>query len=754
MHSFVEYWAEKDPNRVAIDFLTALEPTPVSTKLTYGELNARANILAHHLLSYSLPTESIVPLCFPKSPGMYVALLGVLKAGYAYLPLEPRSPVERRRFAVEDAGAKCVLTLKEYASVFEGTETEVIFLDAFEWQVDEQLEQNPNIKITQSNLAYVLYTSGTTGTPKGVMIEHGNVIANLAALEKLYTWDSSSRMSQFAAYSFDVSVFEMFFGFRCGVVVCPADMETIDFGDVVRAQNLTILDLTTTTIGLLPRVDVPSVKCVIQTGEALTRRIKEEWGGNGICLVDAYGPTETTNVCVVNVDVDGKTADGCIGHTLESCSLCVVGFDDGKIVPVGCIGELCVGGPQVGRGYLNREELTGKRFVDMPGMGRVYRTGDVVRMLADGQIIFMGRRDEQVKLNGLRIELGEISSVIGANAATIVAQRSDDGPKVLVSFLALGSGTECRALSVTEETKKVVADAFEEARKKLPRYMVPSAIIPVTQLPRGSAGKVDRKVLKGIYQELDVEYLTALGSSGSEGHESQDDIRAWTAMELKIRNLIVELTGLAPETITRTVSIFQLGLDSISAIKLSGRLKSKEGIALSMVDIMQHPSIDQMATIIDVRAGQTAAKEENANLSLIREQIQSFSEKMRDQVIARLGVPTDEIVAIYPCTPMQESMLAQTFRGEGSYLNHMVFALGGDVDEAKLCSAWMEVVRKYDVLRTTFVPVEGDDVGEELEYLFAQVVWKDVRVSWVVKNVEDDVEVSKNAPTLALIRVS
>ncbi|KAI8922593.1 hypothetical protein DFJ77DRAFT_506369 [Powellomyces hirtus] len=707
MYTAVEKWAAETPKASAVEYLPALN-TP-TCKLTYEELNNRANCLAWALTE---TTRGIVPIYLEKSFETYIAILGILKAGCAYLPIEPGTPLDRIKFIIKDAEATMLVTTSTHRDMF--PDIHVICLDQMEFRAMSNL----NLEIIPTDMAYVLYTSGTTGTPKGVMLSHTNVIANLEALTTLYDWTPSSRILQFASYTFDVSVFETFFAFYNGLVLCATSTQTMltDLKQSIRDLRPTHVDLTSTAAALVKWEDVTSIQSLIQTGEALTRRVVEAW--QGCCVIDAYGPTETMNVGVVRVGVTPTTRVGNIGWGLTSCSVFVVAFAEKAIrpLPVGYIGELCIGGPQVGIGYLHRLELTAEKFVDSP-FGRVTEPGT--------------------------LRLGEISATVTRShpyvedAVTVVAARGEGGRQVLVSFAAIGlTGAGCRVVQVEEHSRQVVQSVMKETKMHLPYYMVPAAVIPITELPRGSAGKTDKRYLLKLYAEMDGRYLSAFESDES----SADGDEEWTATELVLRTHVARLAKLDPTEIRRHASIFQLGLDSLSAIQLSTQLH-KENLSLSMIDIMQHPFIDQMARLLDARPAQAVQKPSRDFITVF--------EPYRARLISSLNVPDAAIEAVYPCTPIQESLLFPAFRGLGTYLNHIVYELDQGIDLRRLEKAVKTVVGVHQILRTSFVRVDVPG------HIFAQVVWKeacrwdvrpDMDVQTVMAQIESMTDISTHPP--------
>ncbi|KAJ3184337.1 hypothetical protein HDU85_001642 [Gaertneriomyces sp. JEL0708] len=751
IHQHVEKWARKMPDKIAVEHLSTLEPFRTET-LTYGQLNRRANRLAHTLLKHGVQQEDVIPVCFDKSPLMYTAILAVLKAGAAYLPIDPMTPADRVSFIMSDCGAKVALTVSNYSGLMSAADgLKVLFADS---EVYTTKVENPHVKIDHSTLAYVLYTSGTTGQPKGVMIEHGNVAANLKSLMALYpATNQTSKFLQAATYTFDVSVFDIFYSFACGITLCCVGKETLfsSFATIMQKMNITHVDLTSTTAGLIRRQDVPELKVLIQAGEALTRRVYDEWAGvKGVTLINAYGPTETMNVCVVHCGVDQTSRLGVIGKALETCSAAVIDMNNDTVtpLPIGSLGELCISGPQVGRGYLNRPELNESKYKNVPGFGRLYRTGDVARMLHNGDVFLVGRLDDQVKVNGLRIELGEINAALVRSrpeeirdAFTLVSHRGE-GRDVLVSFVAIGrtGNNGCSVAHPSDSVQTLVRSAVDEAKRKLPYYMVPNIVIPVTDFPTGSTGKVDRRALTRLYEELDA---NALGhfTSGTSGDDSGlvKNTKTFTTLEKHLRELIAILAKVDVSGISRGTSIFQLGLDSISAIQLSSKLKTQHGIVFSMVDVMQNPSIERMAEVIVSRQsefGEARDVTEEKALDEIRVEFRSFEQAVLSHCTE---IDVTNVYAVYPCTPMQESMLAQKFRGGDAYMNHLVFEFDSDsVDKARLRRAWQSVTDSNEILRSGFAQVGGiDGAGEAL---FAMIVYKRWELKWQDRMCEGDMD--------------
>ncbi|KAJ3022373.1 hypothetical protein HKX48_006308 [Thoreauomyces humboldtii] len=759
MHQHMEYHALHNPSRIALDYLwSAMDGSDDGSTIarhiqsfTYEELNRRANRLAWRLKrTHPVQRGTIVPIILRKSPTIYVVILAILKLGMAYLPIEHAAPVDRVGFIIGDAKAEIAVTCRAYRHLLEVDGLKVVCVEDVEDDGEEEGEdldtKNLDVEISQSDLAYVLYTSGTTGLPKGVMIEHGNVSSNLQSLTDLYppTVPGETRVLQGAGYVFDVSVYDIFYAFSTGVTLCSAAHDLV-FGDLaatIRSLRVTHLDLTSTAIALLDRDSVPTLQVLIQTGEALTQRIQDEFGRkDGVQLINAYGPTEATNVCVVNDDVRSTTPVGRIGRTLASCSASIVAFEDPLLLPLPCgyLGELCVGGLQVARGYLNRPELTAERFVEVPGLGRMYRTGDVARMLHDGQVHCYGRRDDQIKMNGVRIELAEINVALSETREirdVLTCVRKRDGQRdVLVAFMAVGgepARTACDGKVGLREGTGIERRVQSVARLRLSRAVVPTVYVVVTELPRGAAGKVDRRTLMKVLEELESEAATAAAASASPDDETVSEVHTWSPIEIAIQGLVADLINIPRDTITPTTSIFQLGMDSLHAIQLSARMLRSD-VILSMVDIMQTPTIEGMAKLVESRSSLDPITSDPITTCDV---VAAFGETYTFAVLSHLGVPAGR-VAVLPCTPMQESMLGEG-SGSGHYRNHFVLDLEDGVDVLALRRAWETVVNHVDMLRTGFLPVVDLDMesvpGDEL---FAQVVWDKIDIDWTVEPCAD-----------------
>ncbi|MGH7192947.1 MAG: non-ribosomal peptide synthetase, partial [Candidatus Saccharimonadales bacterium] len=427
--------------------------------MTYGELDRRANQLAHYLRSRGVGPETRVGIAMERSFEMVVAVLGVLKAGGAYVPLDLNYPAERLRFILDDAEPALVLC-KNPKSKIQNPKSSAVFIDLSEAasSITSHSKEAPPTLVAPHHLAYVIYTSGSTGTPKGVAVEHGGW-ANLAhAQRELFSPRAGDRVLQFASLSFDASVWEMSLALTSGAALVLAPPEALLPGEplvqLLREQRVTIATLPPSTLEALPPVELPDLWLIVSAGEACRGELVRRWG-QGRRFVNAYGPTETT-VCATAADCLPGEPHPPIGRPLPNVRVYVLDRQ-GRPAPIGVPGEIYVGGAGAARGYLNQPELTAERFIDAAPAGRLsfrestpvhgvrgelerlYRTGDLGRWRPDGQLEFLGRLDQQVKIRGFRIEPGEIEAVLHRHPrvreAAVVVREVQPGLPRLAAYV-------------------------------------------------------------------------------------------------------------------------------------------------------------------------------------------------------------------------------------------------------------------------------------------------------------------------------
>jgi amino acid adenylation domain-containing protein len=480
--------------------------------LTYGELNARANQLARLLRSQGVGKDRIVALVLDRSIEMMIAILAVLKAGGAYLPIPPKFPDARISFLLEDSGAKKILTQSRFMSR-EFCRSVADPIDLEDVGIYRGDDTCLNLKIDPHDLVYVIYTSGTTGKPKGVMIEHHSLSNRLIWMQNRYPLGCDDVILQKTCYSFDVSVWELLWWSMAGGQVCFLEPGHEVYPQaILRAaeqKSITTMHFVPSMLGaFLEYVGrskqsgrLSSVRRVFSSGEELTPHHVSSFNSvlyekNGTGLTNLYGPTEATiDVTYYDCPASGKIGLVPIGRAIDNTKLYVM--KDGQRQDAGREGELYISGRNVARGYLNRTSLTQERFVSDPydPGNRMYKTGDLVKQRPDGQILYLGRIDNQIKINGRRIELGEIESCIcefgGIEKCAVVAKRTSETVINLVAFL------------VTPEKRKLET-LVDYLYEQLPDYMVPSKFVDSDELPILSSGKIDRNRLLATLKETRV----------------------------------------------------------------------------------------------------------------------------------------------------------------------------------------------------------------------------------------------------------
>jgi amino acid adenylation domain-containing protein len=589
LHQMFEALADRTPDATAVVF--------GRERIAYGELDRRANRLANHLRTLGVGPEVLVGLCVRRSPEMLVAMLGILKAGGAYVPLDPGYPRERLAFTLEDSGAPVVVTEQHAAFALPDHGARMVVLDAEQARIDAASDARPASGVGPENLAYVLFTSGSTGRPKGAMIEHRGVVNYLSWAVRAYDVAGGRGAPVHSSVAFDLTVTGLFAPLLAGrtVELLPEEPEIESLVEALSSGGFSLVKLTPAHLEVLNRL-VPPERAAGATGvfviggEQLSWEALAFWRRHapGTRLVNEYGPTETVVGCCVYEAPPATSAGGekgavPIGRPIANTKLYVLDAQR-EPVPIGVPGELYIGGAGVARGYVNRPELTLARFVDdpfhdggRPG-ARMYKTGDLVRYLPDGNLEFIGRLDNQVKVRGFRIELGEIEAALrehpGVGEVVVLAREDAPGDKRLVAYVATGQGHDGGDRPSSDDLRAV-------ARRRLPEYMVPSAFVALDAMPLTANGKVDR-------QALPAPARAVAASSGGAGPRG--------ALELELAAIWEELLGL--EHVGVRDSFFDLGGHSLLAVKLFHRIAQATGIDLPIASLFRAPTIAALADLL------------------------------------------------------------------------------------------------------------------------------------------------------------
>jgi surfactin family lipopeptide synthetase A len=552
-------------------------------RLTYEELNRRSNQLAHYLRRAGVGPETVLGLCVERSPEMAVGVLGVLKAGGAYVPLDPAYPAERLRYMLEDSGARLLLTQERLVGRVPGGGARVVRLDADWDEIAAEPATNPTNLTSPSNLAYMIYTSGSTAKPKGVALAHEG-LANLAAAQTLaFGVGAGSRVLQFSSFSFDASVWETVMALLTGGALCMSerDPSVLDGAATLRAlseQGVTTATLPPSLLAALSPEELPELRTLISAGESCSAEIVARWGA-GRDFFNAYGPTEST-VCATLTRCDpASPRPPSIGRPIANMEVFVLDRS-GEPVPVGVPGELHIGGVGLARGYHGRPALTAERFVPHPFSqrpgARLYRTGDLVRYLPDGNIDFLGRIDFQVKVRGFRIELEEIEGALGGHPSlrqvVVVAREDRPGEKRLVAYVVAARGDEA-------PTVEALRGFLSE---RLPEYMVPSDFVALDALPLTPNGKVDRKALpdpRGFRPNLAAEFVAPE-----------------TEVERALAEVWREVLGV--ERVGVEDNFFDLGGHSLLLMKVQRGLQDRLRRELPLMTLFKYPTVRALARFL------------------------------------------------------------------------------------------------------------------------------------------------------------
>ena len=586
VHELVEAQVARTPEASAVEH--------GGKQLTYWELNERANQLARFLRKRGIGQESRVGICLRRSLELPVAILAVLKAGAACVPLDPAYPKERLSYMLEDSETPLVLTQPGLLSEVTDFDAEVVNLEP-DWKAFAQ-ESRENVRsgVDPENLAYVIYTSGSTGKPRGVLLMHGGLVNHNVAAAKLFGITSADRMAQFASISFDIAIEEIFpTWISGGTLVVREEDASLAVGDFLRwvdENRVTALDLPTAYWHELVRelaessLKLPkSMRLVIVGGEKANSGALATWrklAGSHVRWVNTYGPTETS-VIVTSYEPKGSEdlpAVLPIGRPIANTKIYILDKNLQQL-PVGIAGDLYVSGPGLARGYLNRAEITAEKFVQDPFSDvagtRMYKTGDLARYLANGEIEFAGRIDDQVKIRGYRVELEEIEAVLGAHPGVhevvIIARENASGEKSLVAYLV-----------PSREQVPTASELRTYLKQKLPAYMVPAAVVLLESMPKTPNGKVDKRALPA---PKDADFATA-----------QEYVAPTTELQSGLAKIWDTVLDKRPIGIRD--NFFELGGHSLLAARLMHRIEQQLGKRLPLATLLQAPTIEELSRVI------------------------------------------------------------------------------------------------------------------------------------------------------------
>jgi amino acid adenylation domain-containing protein len=670
LHALIAEQAARTPDAVAVE---AHDET-----LTYAQLEARANRLAHRLRDLGVKRESVVAVHLDRSAGMVVAALAAMKAGGAYLPVDPSYPADRRRFMLEDAGVRALVTTDALLPTLPVPfAVRVVCIDS-DTEVRNYPDQAPRGGANVDGLAYVIYTSGSTGRPKGAMNAHRGVVNRLLWMQEAYGLDATDAVLQKTPFSFDVSVWELFWPLMTGarqVLARPeGHKDPLYLRDRIVERGVTTLHFVPSMLRAFLEADGieacgSTLRRVVCSGEALPPELQARFFERlpGVELHNLYGPTE----CAVDVTFHACRPDAAtvpIGRPVANTAIYVVDRH-GAPVPPGFPGELCIGGVQVGRGYLARPSLTAAAFVPDPFAARpgarMYRTGDLARHTEDGTLEYLGRIDHQVKIRGFRIELGEIEAALtthpGVRAAAVVAREGRGGAR-LVAYVVPSFQTAPNA-----------DDLRAHLGQGLPEHMVPAAFVAMDALPLNPSGKLDRRALP------------------EPGPERAGMEEAYAAPRTVVEDTLAAVWAgvLGVETVGIHDNFFALGGDSILSLRIAGMARDR-GLPVTLRQVFRNPTVATLAAAVEAERYGGEAELHTPPFSLIT-----------DEDRARLP---EGVVDAYPLSRTQLGMLYHQDRDADAPLYHGLTSFHVQIpfDAEKMERAMIAVVHRHPNLRTGF----------------------------------------------------
>ncbi|KAF3810065.1 Nonribosomal peptide synthetase dtxS1 [Colletotrichum gloeosporioides] len=749
--------------------------------LSYGQLKQYAERLGNSLTDLGVTRGSLVPIIFEKSAYSIVAILGVLRAGGAVVALDPSLPTARLEMVIEDVKASVVISSAksqhQIPSRISGKKRMVIDKSFIEKLPLAAPTRSSPLSRDVDDALYVVFTSGSTGKPKGVVVTHTAFASSAKGFSKAIHLDSpSSRVLQYSSFSFDISMLEVFTSLMAGACLCiPSEEQRMnDLATCISSMDVNWAMLTPSVASLISPEDVPSLDVLCLVGEALPQAVADVWADH-VKTINAYGPAECSALTIVSAPRVRDVKSISIGRPVN-CAVWIVN-ENGQLAPFNAVGEIVIEGPPVARGYLGDDAKTKEVFLDDPEFlrgvvrhpGRCYRTGDLGRMNPDGSIDFLGRKDSQVKINGQRVELGEIEHQIKEllcgmqssletpntpawDVAVELLRPSGTQTTILSAFIACPQSTTQNQNSYSflvheiepawMEVKSLSAQVLIELADRLPTYMVPKTVVPCHKLPLSPSGKTDRKALRNLGNSMTLQQLMSSSSQGNpptpraavvepeplaiEVIEDEEDSsegqitllsetvpasessmllspisdRALNPVEVVLRKAWANVLSLPEDSITAEDDFFRLGGDSIGAIKVVAACRQL-ALQINVASIFKNSVLRQMALVCKTTTGDDS---NTVPIKSIPFQFLNPADvaELREEVSFQCEVQPDEIEDMYPCTHMQEGLMAVNLTRPGSYTGRWIHPLPQGTNLARFKKSWEDIHAASPVLRTRF----------------------------------------------------
>ncbi|KAG6008108.1 NRPS protein [Claviceps maximensis] len=728
VHDMITETARRFPNSTAI--------CAWDGNWSYQELDSVSSKLAYKLVGLGVCTGKIVPLCFEKSRWTPVAMLAVMKAGATSVSLDSSLPEERLRNIMQQVKPAIILSSSSNANLANRlTAGPVLLVDGASAARLEPVPSTVKVfsNITPCNILYIVFTSGSTGIPKGVMISHANFASALHHQRRAHGFEAGARIYDFASYAFDTSWQNVLGALECGACLCiPSDFERQnDLAGSLERYGITRVEMTPSAAQLLPLSTIKKLSILILGGESLSPALAEHWS-SVVNVKNTYGPCECTPTTTVAAMDPATVRVASIGRGCGA-NTWVVNAKGDSLVPIGSIGELFIEGPLVGSGYLDDPERTAASFIENPSwllrgsatysgrQGRLYKTGDLVRYQADGNLIFIGRKDDQVKINGQRLELGDVefhvaSTIVAYQNIHVVAEvvkPTDSDKRVLIAFLCLEEASA--------DLDKIVDGLADRLADKVPAYMIPSTYVLLEHIPMTPSGKTDRRALRAKVEQLTRAELLAHRPAQAERTAPK------TSKEIHIRELWSIILGIPQKNIGTNDSFLRIGGDSIGAMKLAALARDR-GLSLTVTDIFRHPCLKDLAQVACRAHGDQSGTV--IPFSLLPGKLEASD--VRSQAAQICGISAALVQDVFPCTPLQEGLLALTSRRSGDYVAQNIFQLQPSIDIPRFQRAWEHVVATTPILRTRIVDLDDTQGLVQLVIAEEPPAWPETSMSTLV----------------------
>ncbi|KAK1984562.1 hypothetical protein LZ30DRAFT_426916, partial [Colletotrichum cereale] len=735
IHQIVQNQADLQPDAPAI--------CSRDRNLTYRELDELAAKLASQLVDLGVAAEVNVPLCLEKSPWAIVAELAVLKAGGVCVPLDPARPAVQNEAILRNVRPVIILASPQHEELFRNSSCNVLPIDDTLQRELQNAQPFRRRVATPGNNAFIIHTSGSTGVPKGVVLQHKALATSCRAHGEAFGLGPQSRVVQFAAYTFDASIQDIFTTLQQGGCVCVISdherMNNLSAG--VNRTQANFANLTSTVAALLRPDHVPTLKTIILAGEPVRPDVVALWGNRrDVRLLNSYGPSECSINSSCSPPIEDAARASNIGGPLANLFWVVDPTDSDRLCPLGAVGELLIEGPILARGYLHDEAKTRSSFIYDPawirqyGLGagrRMFKTGDLVRYNDDrGSLTYIGRKDTQVKIRGQRVEMSEIQHQLHRLVPTaktvaveLIHHPSHPERHILAAFVALEdtadqdreNGDEAiangaRALSLTDSLRRRFSEVYGALGSVLPHYMVPSVYVPVNKMPENASRKLDRRQLRSMLESMSEIQIASHSLAGGNGVVK---VAPSTVMEKRLQSLWARILGMSsPDGIGATDNFFHLGGDSVAAMRLVSlaRDDGDVSITVSVAQIFEYPILQDLSREVE-GAMETTPEVASVNGVSVPEPFALWAEAPTkrpahlQEIAAKCGVLADDIEDVYPCTPLQEGLMAVTAFQAKAYVRRSSHIIPDAIETSRLEAAWRSAVRTYAILRTRIVPV-------------------------------------------------